>query len=441
MAKTLLTAFAIFFAFSFDSTFCFEIPNKEQYRELTDRISRIIVEVYTEKDSTVKIISATEEPNDLKNEIIRQVTGNKEISVLLESPGTKKYPSRSFCNIFLIDSMQSFLRIHEKMSPTQFDFHGFFTIILTKQFDSNDQIFELMWSKQIYNVVILFIDDNGEIKVLAFDSFESKNCDEKKSVDISNLSNFFPDKLKNLNGCTLKVQASGVKPFVYLVDGKPAGRDFDLTKAIADELNMKLNFTVFLEWGSWGMIYENGTTTAIIKNLLESRTDIIIGDYYLRPSKLKLLDASDEYSRAEVVFVIPPGRNLMSIEKLLQPFDKTVWMSLTILISVIIVFVNILAPPWVDNHKITFETFSILFAVSLPRLPTRSYIRILMMSFVIFSLVNQAAYQSSLFKFLQTDSKVKEVQSIDEMVEKDFHFYVYETSFDYVKYDPRFENR
>jgi hypothetical protein len=45
------------------------------------------------------------------------------------------------------------------------------------------------------------------------------------------------------------------------------------------------------------------------------------------------------------------------------------------------------------------------------------------MMLLIYLLVIRSAYQGSYFTFMQSEEKHKEVQSIDEMIEKDFTFY------------------
>lgn len=61
----------------------------------------------------------------------------------------------------------------------------------------------------------------------------------------------------------------------------------------------------------------------------------------------------------------------------------------------------------------------------------------LLMTFILFGLVIRNLFQRSLFQFLQTDSQHPEVQSVDEMLEQAFKFYIYPaaiTSFDEILY-------
>lgn len=158
------------------------------------------------------------------------------------------------------------------------------------------------------------------------------------------------------------------------------------------------------------------------------------------------MDASVEYFTNDVVFVIPPGRTLLSIEKLLQPFGKTVWIVLTI--SLMLAFTLLFLSRFVkrkvlqfDAVLVCFKMLSILFAVSLPKGPKTCFVRWLFVSFVIFCLVKQAVYQGLLFKFLQTDSNRKEVQTIDDMIERDFKFYSYDSMLEVIQSEKKIIDR
>jgi hypothetical protein len=63
------------------------------------------------------------------------------------------------------------------------------------------------------------------------------------------------------------------------------------------------------------------------------------------------------------------------------------------------------------------------------------------MMLLIYSLVIRSAYQGSYFKLMQSEEKHKEVQSIDEMIEKDFTFYFTLSTADIFTKGDRIEER
>ena len=73
-----------------------------------------------------------------------------------------------------------------------------------------------------------------------------------------------------------------------------------------------------------------------------------------------------------------------------------------------------------------------IFGLQQTVLPTRNFSRFILMMFLLFCLVNRNVYQGALYLILRSDGHRKEIQSIQEMVEKDFKFYVYASYVDFV---------
>jgi hypothetical protein len=65
-------------------------------------------------------------------------------------------------------------------------------------------------------------------------------------------------------------------------------------------------------------------------------------------------------------------------------------------------------------------------------LPTRNFPRFILMMFLIFCLVNRNIYHGALFLFLQSDNRHKDIQSIKEMEDRNFSYYVYESYIHFV---------
>lgn len=418
--------------------------HENQFDELTRNVARIINEIYASNSTEVNFISASDVSNDFKDKLFEITFKPGNVVAMLESSSNVTALNLRTWNVFLVDSVESFTIIYNKMSPKLFELHGYYTIVITRETtDGVNEIFEALWRKQIYNVVVVY-QTATNIKLLKIDLFSPESCFDYKVVEVGNHSELFIDQLKNLNQCSLNVHAPDWAPFSFLIKDEATGRDFDLIKVISEVLNFKLNFTILTELASWGMIFDNGTLTGAIKNLIDYKADIIIGDYYLRPARINRMDASVSYFTADIVFVIPPGRMLVSIEKLIQPFSKIFWtlLSASFLLAFLFIFmINCLKEIETDLFSLYFKTLSVLLSVSLPRLPKKSVNRFLLVSFVLSCIVLQAIYQGLLFKFLQTDSKLREVQSINEMVKSNFTFYIYDSMFEMIQSERRITER
>jgi hypothetical protein len=75
------------------------------------------------------------------------------------------------------------------------------------------------------------------------------------------------------------------------------------------------------------------------------------------------------------------------------------------------------------------------------KLPGRNFARFLLMIFLMYSLVIRTLYQASFYELLRSNKRHEEVQSIDEMIEKDFKFYVGIGNEDFLQKTEAIKNR
>ena len=89
----------------------------------------------------------------------------------------------------------------------------------------------------------------------------------------------------------------------------------------------------------------------------------------------------------------------------------------------------------------TMNMISVIFGIQQTVVPTRNFARFILMMFLLFCLVNRNAYQGALYIILRSDGTRKEVQSVTEMVEKDFKFFMFSTYVDLVDEKTRIYQR
>lgn len=219
------------------------------------------------------------------------------------------------------------------------------------------------------------------------------------------------------------------------------GYDFE----IINELSRRLNFTLkisFLEGEEqWGTILSNGTVTGGVGKVTAGEADIGIGNYYLRTSRLRIMDASFPYTNDRIVLVIPPGKMYSPFEKLLQPFDMMIWILLlaTFLIGVVVILVinykAVGCKSFVFGKSVkspVFNMISIIFGNPQMKLPGRNFARYILMLFLLFCLIYRNIYQGALYIFLQSEARHGEIKTIEEMTANKFDFYFYESYSDFV---------
>lgn len=404
---------------------------------IENSLSSVIVtvarEVYVKKCSAVRIVYQDNE-NVLNHlELVTENFLQEPFPVTFETSEEIQIGSKAglhSCAFILIESLDSFLSVFSKITSNTFNLNGFYTIAFTdNDFNQTDETFELLWKKRIVNVVVLTLSKNLT-RISTYYPFNKLRCGDTTAMKIGprEVSKFFRNKLSDLKNCPVAVGAPAIIPFLMMNSKKEViGRDIEVLKALSHALGFKLDLWFSPHASYYGNLYENGTSTGSFNDLLEGRTDILIGDFFLKFIRMKHLDATATYYNSEIVFTVPPGRELKSFEKLLQPFSQCVWIVLAVFALLISFVILVTKQNWNDmifgNRSPNLILFSIALGVSIPSFPSTSFARILLMSYILFCLVVQAVYAGLLFTYLQSDSRLKEVSSISEMLENDFKFY------------------
>lgn len=344
-----------------------------------------------------------------------------------------------------------------------FLYNGEFLIILTRGLiNDREIILKKFWNSQIFNVNLMFEDESGKVLIETFFPFSPGKCGECSPTLINEFSvnNFtrndtemFPEKMKDLQKCSLRVATSNNSvPFIF-ADPLPNnsyflhGRDISLLNTLAYALNFKIDY-VFV--GAEGFLLENGTASGPFQMLLEGKADLIIADYWLKVNRLIFVDYSVPYTTQQIAFVIPAGAELSSFEKFIKPLDMYTW-ALTMVIvgfSFLVIFVvgkrSSKLQDFIFGTGIRKPYMNVVIAAfggSQNPVPRTNFARSLLMMFLMFWLIMRTLYTGSLYRFLQTKVYHKEAQNIDDMIERDFKFYAISTIFDLLEGNKRIYER
>ncbi|XP_070495750.1 ionotropic receptor 21a-like [Chironomus tepperi] len=179
-------------------------------------------------------------------------------------------------------------------------------------------------------------------------------------------------------------------------------------------------------------------------------TDLAMGNLNLKVDRTEIMDHSLGYTLETLVFMIPKGRPMSAFHKLLRPFDNFVWMSILFVIGVSTVIIACLSllPRRVRNFvygdRVTTPYMNLMIAIyggAQTILPRYNFARSLLMMFLLFCLVLRSLYQGALFQYLQASDNEPEVQSIEEMVGRDFTFFTIPSYDDMLKNNTLTRNR
>jgi hypothetical protein len=366
--------------------------------------------------------------------------------------------NKKLCNIFLVDSISSFEVIYSQIIPEKFKFFGvYLMLVLDIKAVDLEQLFAMMWKKSIFNVYAIH-EETNDVTLSTFFPFNSRSsCGNTSPVILNQFINkkftkdlVIPAKLDNLHGCPIRVTGS-LQPTAMvkktLSDGTVTyeGHESIFVNVLAEKLNFTLVMQIREGTDQWGDIYENGTATNSLAELVNGRADMAIGDYFLKPGRIKFLDCSESYLNYPVLLVVPRGEKLTILETLLRPFEQLVWILLLIAFAVgfLVIFIVNCMPKQIQSfvygEKVKQPVMNMLLVILGSQqkvLPKRNFARFILMMFIILCLVLRSIYQGLLYQFLQSDGRHKEVQSIQEMIDKNFTVFTHESYFDIINANP-----
>lgn len=344
--------------------------------------------------------------------------------------------------MILASNFQSLSTLFGLMTSTNFEFDGFYTIAMQEISDDNaSRVFSDFWKKFLYNVNIITMaeDDDGCVVMKTFLPFRENACHQTNPIVINefcenwNDKDFFPFKFRNFHNCTLRAGTFEYAPAVIKRENDDSlhGSDIELIRGLQTILNFHLNLTFSEEPDAYGLTYDNGTVTGLKVLLLDNELDLLFGLYYATYPNCKYMACSQPYF-AVAITIIVPQRSLTSLQKFFVPFKLSLWLALALLLFIAILVIAIVefkikfARNFVIGRNIRnpyVQMITAFFGNSTEHLPRRNFARFLLMTFILFALIMRTVYIAGLFKFLQSDTKVTSIKSVNDLVENDYKIY------------------
>lgn len=407
---------------------------------------------------SVNDLSNYTEHHDFITEIFK-VIGYKlainDISRFLDDKSVKK---RWLFNLISISSLREFNEIIKKFSHHNFEYGGYYIILFMEaSIKEVSQVFQALWELYIFNVNLIR-KINESIIIETFYPFNPQSCNTTVPVEIARYSNgefvkkpqdFFPKKFINFHKCSLNITTfETIGPAVLRHDYENGtyrlhGRDIDILHTVSEKLNFHPKIFYNKTYGAWGFMNKDGSAEGAFNEAKLRITDVTFGNLNLKVERTVYLGYTIPYASDIFLFIVPPGRPLSTFEKLLRPFDATVWTYVFIIFAagfLIILFLdtkcNSEVKDFVYGFKIRSPHMNFLIAIvggSQRQLPKNNFARFILMTFLLFCLVMRALYQGSLYEFLQSESSEKEPQTIEEMAKREYKFYMISSYDDFSK--------
>lgn len=201
-----------------------------------------------------------------------------------------------------------------------------------------NEIFELFWKNGLINSHVL-LQENATWSLYMFMPYQS-DCISLSQVRVTSftLNNFteslsqsleelYPEKLKNFNGCNLKVAVTNNPPF-NIFPKKPNETLGGIDHLIVKNIAKSLNFTVIGKTSkeNRGQLFANGTTTGNFKLVLTNEADFITGGNQRTETRSSFLLESDAILYSSLTFVYTEDKiQQLNIIRLFAPFKPYLW--------------------------------------------------------------------------------------------------------------------
>lgn len=274
----------------------------------------------------------------------------------------------------------------------------------------------------IDQVSFLINETEKSIKLVSGFMFTSEKCrvNQFKMINVFeretmrwNNSNFYPRKYPNFFNCLIRVHNSRNTDAINAYYGG------SYLAELSKIFNMKLKKYI---WNKRENFF-NGESEKNF-DLFELIQGAILDDSgYI---------TSSVFRNERISLTIPLGQPYTSFEKLFLAFKPNVWAAIISTLAILVFAIQVVKRFGRKVQKFVFgkdvktpvlNLASIVLTGSQLKMPGRNFARFVVAIIILWSLVMRTCYQSQYFKYIQSDARKPQVDTFDEMVEKNFVWY------------------
>lgn len=267
----------------------------------------------------------------------------------------------------------------------------------------------------IDKVAFLINESEKSIDLATSFMFTKEKCRENQVVVINRFmkdtmawekDNFYPNKYRNLYGCNITLAT------MISTNHSPPG----INVRIMTEMSELLQFKLVKDYAD-----SNGFETMLIRGR---------HDFYDVAASLRYQwSLSVIITSEQSVFVIPSGQPLTSLEKLLSPFDFTIWMLISATLLATFIGIQIISLASEDllesslGAKIgspTMNFLSVFLSGGQTKVPKRKIARFIFVNFMTWSLIIRTCFQSLMYRALQLDLRHPPMKTLEDLRENNF---------------------
>ncbi|CRK94419.1 CLUMA_CG007926, isoform A [Clunio marinus] len=398
------------------------------------------------------------EVQDEINILLTQLSG--DIIYQLEDyseplPKKEKNPLGRRNNVVFCYTRESLLSFREKLNSENFDSNSYF-LIVSKPRDLLEipkvlsVLYTSSWATEIPNLLMMIhIPGNPDVILYTYFPYQTNVCRYLRPHVINSYDlqthkwknhKFYGSKTHNMSGCPLRIATFNFEPFMMVNkndEGKliASGIEGDLLNFLSETIDFTPE--IILADEKWGEIYDNGTSSGATEMIVNKEADIAIGYFISHPNRESVMFSSLVYYTSNAIWAVPPGEMYTALEKLMKPFDTSLWIGFFIVLILAFLIIEIInfCPEKIQDfvygekiRNVRLNVVNVMLEVSLPKIPARNFARTVLILFVVYCFLMSNSYKGSLFNFMQKDLRNPPLDSTEKLLQNNFNFYAMSAS-------------
>ncbi|XP_055611373.1 uncharacterized protein LOC129757976 [Uranotaenia lowii] len=365
--------------------------------------------------------------------------------------------------VVLIDTKDAYYDFCILLRKKNFNINSFFIIIFLQDEEPwmPTSLLQLTAELQVFNVVALFNVNEvvhlyncipfGSILYRSSSMINDQICFNSTMEDTRDCDSYFIPKVSNFFAVPLHVATIEYPPLIGPIFDEQqrvvdfVGIDGDILKC----LSQVLNFTIipFISYPPilWGEIYDNGTGTGAEGRVLNGKANFTLGYNSIDLNKHKFLSYTYPHYYASYVLFISPGLEYGPFERLLIPFQISLWISFGAVFSIgiiTIIVLNIFPKPvqsfvfGSSNRSPILNFIQSTLGYSVESIPTRNFARFLLLMWISFCFILRTAYQQIMFEHLCRQRNHSTPQNWNEFITEGYRLYSGQRHMRFYEYFP-----
>ncbi|XP_058458991.1 uncharacterized protein LOC131435082 [Malaya genurostris] len=239
-------------------------------------------------------------------------------------------------------------------------------------------------------------------------------------------SDFGPKIPKDYNYCPLMISTVVWEPFVVGNESIiEKGLEVLMIEAITARMKLTPVYKVIDPVRATARITADNQT-GFYADLIQRRTDVMIGGLYENPISRKLLSSSIPYYQDELTWCVPTARHAPKWLNVFIIFNIWTWLAAIFIVFVgaaVIYYFNRIEKKYPDNYTwMALQSLALSLSVYAHYWPSKFSTRCFLIGYMIYGLHWNAAYHSFLISVLTRPRFETQIGSVDDAIANGFQF-------------------